>query len=298
MDEAIRTEKLTKRFRSRVAVDGLNLNVKRGQIFGFLGPNGAGKTTTIRMLLGHAKASLGEARVLGARVPDELDKIFRRVGALTESPSFYPTVSARTNLRLLARTAGNRAARKRVDPLLERVGLADRGNDKVGKYSQGMRQRLGLAAALLHDPEVLLLDEPATGLDPAGIREVRDLLVGLRTEGKTVFLSSHLLSEVEQVSDSVAVLSQGRLAWQGGIKELTQSTVPIVRVVVDDVDRAASVLTEGGWIVRREELALLVENAEPSAVNAALSEVGLHPSELSEARRSLEEVFLELTGDA
>jgi ABC-2 type transport system ATP-binding protein len=296
VDEAIKTESLIKRFGSRVAVDELNLEVAPGQIFGFLGPNGAGKTTTIRMLLGHAKATSGSSRVLGAPVPKGLKTVVRRLGALNENPSFYPTVSGRANLKLLAKTAGDRAAQKRVGALLETVGLADRAKDKVGKYSQGMRQRLGLAAALLHDPDLLILDEPVTGLDPAGIREVRDLLTSLRDQGKTVFLSSHLLSEVEQVSDSVAIMSKARVVWQGKLEELTKSTVQTVRVVVGDTTSAYDSLHARGWKVEAEGEALLVEGPTSEEVAGALAVRGIYPRELSQSRRSLEEVFLELTG--
>jgi ABC-2 type transport system ATP-binding protein len=296
VDEAIKTESLTKRFASRVAVDELNLEVAPGQIFGFLGPNGAGKTTTIRMLLGHAKATSGSSRVLGAPVPKGLKTVVRRLGVLNENPSFYPTVSGRTNLKLLAKTAGDRAAQKRVGALLETVGLADRAKDKVGKYSQGMRQRLGLAAALLHDPDLLILDEPVTGLDPAGIREVRDLVTSLRAEGKTVFLSSHLLSEVEQVSDSVAIMSNARVVWQGKLEDLTKSTVQTVRVVVGDPTSAHDSLHARGWKVETEGEALLVEGPTSEEVAGALAVRGIYPRELSQRKRSLEEVFLELTG--
>lgn len=295
MEAAVRTKGLTKRFRRRTAVDELNLEVPAGEIFGFLGPNGAGKTTTIRMLLGQASATAGAASVLGAAVPSGLGRIFRRVGVLTETPAFYPTLSARTNLRLLARTAADRAGLSRVDRLLDRLGLGDRAKDKIGKYSQGMRQRLGLAAALLHDPDLLFLDEPTTGLDPAGIREIRDLLIGLRAEGKTVFLSSHLLSEVEQVCDSVAVVDKGRVVWQGALEALTQTGIATVRVVVSDNDRAARALRAKAWAVRSDGHALLVEGTTGEAVSEALAEAGLHPSELSQSRRSLEDVFLELT---
>jgi len=199
-------------------------------------------------------------------------------------------------LVLLARTAGDGAAVGRVDALLERVGLTDRAGDKVHAYSHGMRQRLGLAAALLHDPELIVLDEPATALDPAGIRDVRGMLAALRDEGRTIFISSHLLSEVEQICDQVAVVSKGRLVYQGTLSGLTAGAGR-VRVGVEEPDRAAQTLRELGWAVVRDADALLVDGVPAREVNRALAERGLYAHAIAEDARRLEDVFLELTED-
>ncbi|MGZ8628595.1 MAG: ABC transporter ATP-binding protein [Actinomycetota bacterium] len=196
-----------------VALDGLDLAVPEGGVFGFLGPNGAGKTTTIRCLLGLVRPSAGRCRLLGAQSPRGLPGVVGRVGSIVETPTFYPRSTGRRNLELLGRVA--RIGRSRVAEVLEQVGLADRADDQVKTYSLGMKQRLGIGAALLKDPEMLLLDEPANGLDPAGIVEVRELLRRLGAEGRTVFVSSHILSEIQQTADRVAILSRGRSVAAG-----------------------------------------------------------------------------------
>ncbi|MFY9588413.1 MAG: ABC transporter ATP-binding protein, partial [Actinomycetota bacterium] len=243
MDVAVETSGLSKRFRKRVAVQPIDLEVPAGSLFGYLGPNGAGKTTTIRMLLGLARPTAGSARLLGAPVPRGLAGVRKRIGSVLENPAFYPRLSARKNLRVLARVAGDAAAAGRVDELLERVGLTDRANDRVRAYSHGMRQRLGLAAAMLHDPELIVLDEPATALDPAGIRDVRGMLAALRDEGRTIFISSHLLSEVEQICDRVCVVSKGRQVYQGTLAGLTTGAGR-VRLAIDDPAAAERALQE------------------------------------------------------
>jgi ABC-2 type transport system ATP-binding protein len=216
----IRTYDLTKRFRKVTAVDAVSFSVQRGEVFGFLGPNGAGKTTTIAMLLGLVHPTAGSAEVLGCDIRRGLSKALPRVGAIVETPTFYPYMSAADNLLLVSLVVGDGADRQ-IPALLEQVGLEGRGADKVGTYSLGMRQRLGLAAALLGNPELLILDEPTNGLDPAGMHEVRLLIRRLADEqGTTVFLSSHLLHEVEQVCDSVVILNKGRLIAQGRVDQL------------------------------------------------------------------------------
>ncbi len=205
------------RGRARVAVDGLDLEVPEGGVFGFLGPNGSGKTTTIRCLLGLARPTAGSCRLLGVPAPAQVGKVIRRVGAIVETPALFPTMSGRRNLRLLARTVG--IGPRAVDLALERVGLAERGDDLVRTYSLGMRQRRGLAQALLKDPELLILDEPANGLDPAGIKEIRELLRSFGAEGRTVFVSSHVLVEIEHTCDRVAILSRGRCVAAGKVRE-------------------------------------------------------------------------------
>jgi ABC-2 type transport system ATP-binding protein len=297
MDMAIETSGLSKRFRRRVAVQPIDLAVPRGSLFGYLGPNGAGKTTTIRMLLGLARPTAGEAALLGQKVPGGLAAIRRSLGSVLEDPAFYPRLSGRSNLKILARTAADDAALGRIEGLLERVDLADRADDDVRTYSHGMRQRLALAAALLHDPELIILDEPATSLDPAGIRDVRALLAHLRDEGKTIFISSHLLSEVEQICDQVAVVSKGRLVYQGSLSGLTAGTAGRVRVMIDEIDDAERVLRLSGWTVTPVEGALLIDGAPAREVNRVLADRGLYASGISEESRSLEDVFLELTED-
>ena len=295
IDAVIETSGLSKRFRKRVAVHPIDLSVPRGTLFGYLGPNGAGKTTTIRMLLGLARPTAGSARMLGREVPKGLAGIRTQLGSVLENPAFYPRISARQNLRILARTAADRNALALVDPLLERLGLADRAKDKVRTYSHGMRQRLGLAAALLHDPDVIVLDEPATALDPAGIRDVRGLLSALRDEGKTIFISSHLLSEVEQLCDHVCVVSKGRQVYQGTLAGLTSRAVEKVRVEVERMDDAEAALRALGWTVEREPDALLVDGVPPGEVNRALADRGLYAHGIAGQSRKLEDVFLELT---
>jgi ABC-2 type transport system ATP-binding protein len=294
IDTVIETSGLSKRFRRRVAVHPIDLSVPRGSLFGYLGPNGAGKTTTIRMLLGLARPSAGSARLLGKPVAGGLGEVRLKVGSLLEDPAFYPRMSARANLKVLARTAADPGARSRIDPLLERMGLSDRANDRVRAYSHGMRQRLGLAAALLHDPDLIVLDEPATALDPAGIRDVRALLSNLRDEGKTIFISSHLLSEVEQLCDHVCVVSKGRQMYNGTLAGLTES-VERVRVEIEGADLAEAALRGLGWTITRDADALLVEGAPANEVNRALADRGLYAHGISQVSRKLEDVFLELT---
>src|SRR5438477_1114156 len=239
--EGLRKEYRRLRGGSTVAVAGLDLAVAEGGVFGFLGPNGAGKTTTIRCLTGLIRPSGGTARLLGASSEAELAAVLPRVGSIVETPAFFPPFSGRRNLRLLGRI--HRIGPKSVDDVLSRVGLGDRGRDPVRTYSLGMKQRLGIAAALLKDPEVLILDEPANGLDPAGIKEVRELLRRLASEGRTVFLSSHILSEVEQVCDRVAILSRGRAVAVGSVHEVLAGGKPASLVVrVENPDRAVDVL--------------------------------------------------------
>src|SRR5215213_1539947 len=228
----------------RLAVDGLDFAVPEGGVFGFLGPNGAGKTTTIRCLLGLVAPTAGTCRLRGVDV-GELHRVVGRVGAIVETPALFPTMSGRRNLELLGRPEG--IGPRRVTATLERVGLAERADDLVKRYSLGMRQRLGLAAALLKDPEVLILDEPANGLDPAGIKEVRDLLRGLGDEGRTVFVSSHLLSEVRQTCDRVAILARGRCVAAGPVTDvLANGHGAGLLVRLEDLDRGRAVLAAAG----------------------------------------------------
>jgi ABC-2 type transport system ATP-binding protein len=296
VSEVIRCEGLTKRYRHTVAVAGLDLSVQAGQVFGVLGRNGAGKTTTMRMLLGLIRPTAGRAWLNGRPVPDPGG--LARVGALIEEPAFYPWLTGRRNLDILARS-GPPLPAGRTDPVaavLTRVGLDRAAGHKVKTYSQGMRQRLGLAVALLRQPPLLLLDEPANGMDPAGIREFRRLLRSLADTGTTVFLSSHLLAEVEQVCDQVAVLRDGRLVGQGRVAELAARRAR-VRVLLRPADQPAAQRLLAGWSAQPDGAdALLVDTADGRRVNEVLGRGGIWADQVSVERAGLEETFLAMTG--
>lgn len=279
-----------------VAVDGLDLDVPEGGVFGFLGPNGAGKTTTIRCLLGLVAPGAGRLRMLGAEVPRALPSVIRRVGAIVETPALFPRFSGRRNLSILGRIDG--IGSSAVGASLARVGLAERADDLVRTYSLGMKQRLGIAVALLKDPAVLVLDEPANGLDPAGIVEVRGLLRSLGAEGRTVFVSSHILSEVQHTADRVAILARGRLVTSGPVSEVLaarQGTGVLVRV--HDPRAGLDALVGAGFDATPADEMVRVSIAPDDAdrVSRALAEAGLFPIELRPDEVDLETVFLELT---
>ena len=300
MTLAIETRGLRKEFGSRrgriVAVDGLDLAVPSGDVHGFLGPNGSGKTTTIRMLLGLARASGGEMALFGERVPAALPRVMGRVGAVVEQPQFTPGFSGRRNLRLLARTAG--VDPRRVPTVLEQVGLAGRERDRFRTYSLGMRQRLAIAATLLKEPDLLILDEPSNGLDPAGIRDMRDLVTGLADAGVTVLLSSHILTEVQQVCHSVTIIGNGRTVASGSVESLLGESRSRTRVGVRDPARAAAMLERAGYGVQREGDDVLVEGHDhPEEISRLLAGERIYVSELSAIRPDLETVFLQLTRD-
>ena len=295
--EGLRKEYRRLRRGPTVAVNGLDLSVPEGGVFGFLGPNGAGKTTTIRCLLGLVRPSAGRAMLLGADTPRGLERVIGRVGSIVETPALYPRFSGRRNLELLGRIAGIGPAR--VREVLEQVGLDERGDDMVKTYSLGMRQRLGIAAALLKDPELLILDEPANGLDPAGIVEVRELVRRLGREGRTVFVSSHILSEVQHTADRVAILARGRSVAAGAVAEVLSAghaTGLIVRL--DDLSAGLRALHEGGIESHRDDGTLRVALApsEAARVTRTLADRGLYVTELRPDEADLETVFLELTG--
>ena len=279
------------------AVDGLDLTVDEGGVLGFLGPNGSGKTTTIRLLLGLVGSDAGEMRMFGRRIPSELPDVISEVGALVETPVFFPGLSGRRNLQLLARVAGLPGSR--VEEVLELVSLRDRARDRVKGYSLGMRQRLGIAAALLKKPRLLLLDEPSNGLDPAGIREIRELLRGLGGAGSTVFVSSHLLAEVEQVCDRVAIINRGRLVTSGSVRDVVdsaRSAATDVLVRVADLSSAEAVLRAAGLEVRPGGDHLLVVGVgDPARISYLLAGSGHYVSELRPLAADLESVFLTLT---
>jgi ABC-2 type transport system ATP-binding protein len=289
-----------KRFRrpAERAVDGIDIVVPRGGVHGFLGPNGSGKTTTIRMLLGLVAADSGRMRVLGHDVPSALPQVIGGVGALVETPLFFPAFTGRRNLQLLATTA--RTPARRVDEVLELVGLAGRDKDKVKGYSLGMRQRLGIAAALLKEPALLILDEPSNGLDPAGIVEMRELVRRLGSDGRTtVFLSSHLLGEVQQVCDRVTILAHGKVVADGPVGEvLATRATGDVRVRVADPIGAKAVLDAAGISATSTGEAWLVHGVDdPARITRVLADAGHYVSELTPLTADLESVFLDLTTD-
>ncbi len=291
----LRKEYRRGRGRPVVAVDDLDLAVPRGGVHGFLGPNGSGKTTTIRMLLGLSSPTSGTVRVLGEPVPGRLPRVIDRVGAVVEQPRFSPGLSGRRNLSLLAGSRG--LPRARVDEALERVGLAGRDRDRYRTYSLGMRQRLAIAAALVKSPDLLVLDEPTNGLDPAGIRDIRELVRDLGRAGVTVLLSSHILAEVQQACDSVTIISAGRMLASGQVEELVgREPAGGVRVGVPDPDAAARVLRGAGLRVVPDGAHLYVDGvADPAEVTRLLAAEQIYVHELVAERPDLETVFLRLT---
>ena len=298
-ESVIETRALRKEFSTRrgtrVAVDDLDLTVPRGGVHGFLGPNGSGKTTTIRMLLGLATPTSGTMRLLGEPVPASLPAVMSRVGAVVESPKFAPHFTARQNLALLAATVGR--DRVAVDDALDKVGLGQRADERFRGYSLGMKQRLAIAATLLKTPDLLILDEPTNGLDPAGIREIRDLVKGLGASGVTVLLSSHILAEVQQVCDSVTIIGNGRLLASGTVDDL-MATTGAYRVVADDPAGAARLLQAQGMSTTADGSALTVQTERPGTdISRVLGEGRVWLHELTPLRADLESVFLDLTAD-
>jgi ABC-type multidrug transport system ATPase subunit len=295
-EAVISTHGLTKRYGPVVAVDGIDLDVRSGDVYGFLGANGSGKTTTVRMLLGLVLATSGSVELLGQEMPKHAGRVLSEVGALVEGPAAYPGLSGRANLALLDAmgTGGTRSDRAaRIDDALDRVGLGGVDRRPVRAYSLGMRQRLGLAGALVRRPRLLVLDEPTNGLDPQGIREIRDLLADLNREGTTVFLSSHLLAEVEQLCDRVGVLDRGRLVVQDRLDTLRGPTGRL-RVRTPDVETARGLLD--GRIEHVDVQELLVRHDDPAALNRLLVEGGVRVELLAPEHRTLEDVVLEAAG--
>jgi ABC-2 type transport system ATP-binding protein len=295
----IETRELSKRFGSRTAVSDLNLTVPAGCAFGFLGHNGAGKTTVIRMLVGLTQPDTGTVRIAGRSLTVHSDEVLARVGAIIEDPRFHPHLSGRENLRVVAAARGPEAQR-RIEPALERVGLKARGNDRVGTYSQGMRQRLGIARCLLADPKLVILDEPMNGLDPGGILELRGLIADLVAEGRTVFVSSHLLDEIEKTCHAAAVIDRGRLIAQGTITELIGDTHTRYDLTCDNPPAALAVLARYPAVAQASQTpsGLRVTLPDPkavSAVTAVLTEAGITVSGFAPVRASLEDRFLRLT---
>lgn len=295
----LHTHKLTKRYGARLAVDALDLEVRRGDIFGFLGPNGAGKTTTIRMCLGLIAPTAGSVAILGQNVAHDGARILPRVGALVEQPALYPYMSGRNNLRAFADALGG-VSEARIDTVLDLVALRGRERDRVKTYSLGMKQRLGIAIALLHDPDLLILDEPTNGLDPAGIVEMRDLLRTLAASGKTIFISSHVLAEVQQICTRVAIINLGRLVIASSVAELTQTHGEFL-ITVDRPREALALLQSQPWGASARldggdhQIVTPAPDGRSAALNLFLMETGFVPGSIAPYEQDLEHIFLRLT---
>jgi ABC-2 type transport system ATP-binding protein len=285
---------LVKRYGAVMAVDHVDLTVERGDVYGFRGPNGAGKTTTLRILLGLIRPDEGEARLFGRNPQTELPEALDGVGGFVETPAFYPYLSGRTNLELLAAFDRNGGA-DRIGELLALVDLTGRAQDRVGHYSQGMKQRLGVAASLLRDPQLLLLDEPTNGLDPGGVRDMRRLVGRLSSEGITVLLSSHLLAEVEELCNRVAIIRLGKVAFEGKLDDLRAGAGTRYRLRTTDLERARAVLQPREVEVKDGELTFTASEDEVAALSRELVGAGLGITALVPERLSLESLFFELT---
>lgn len=301
---AIETVDLLKQFGSQQAVAGISLKVPKGSIFGFLGPNGSGKTTTIRMLLGLAEASSGDIKLLGHAVPKDLQAVLPKVGALVEGPAFYPYMSGKNNLHRLdaADLNSDASTRKiRVEKALERVGLSNAANKKVHAYSLGMKQRLGLANALLKPRQLLILDEPTNGLDPQGTREVRNLIKSLADEGITIFVSSHLLTEIENICSHLAVMTAGKIVAQGSIGDLRKNSETRLILRVDDVAAAKIILTKNGLTDIKSKGKQITAPVTPKFNSASITEQlvkkKIKVQEIRVEQSSLEDYFVGLTGE-
>jgi ABC-2 type transport system ATP-binding protein len=299
MQAVIRTEELTKQFGRQLAVDRLTLTVGPGEVFGFLGPNGAGKTTTIAMLLGLIRPTSGRAMILGYDVQQQPAAALARVGAMIEAPAFYPYLSAYDNLLVLVRVGGLPVAR--IDSVLAAVELTSRARDPFRTFSQGMRQRLAIAAALLPDPQLILLDEPTNGLDPAGQHEIRELIRDLAAAGRTIFLSGHQLHEIEQLCSRVAILKQGRLIAEGRVADLLRQSTGVLVRIQGDAAQALDVLRGLDWVsgIEQHDGAIVIA-APPERtpeITAILAGAGVAIREIRANSETLEDVFLRITSD-
>jgi ABC-type multidrug transport system ATPase subunit len=296
----IETNDLVRKYGNLVAVDGIGLHVSEGSVYGFLGPNGAGKTTTIRMLLGLVRPTRGEVFLFGGPLNKDRLTVLSQVGAMVETPSLYSHLTGYENLEVTRRLTNSPP--KSIEHALSIVGLQEYANRFVREYSQGMRQRLALALALLNEPKLLILDEPTNGLDPAGIREMRDLIKSFPIQfGVTVFLSSHLLAEVQQIASHIGIINKGKLLFQGTIRELEARRANIIRLTIDDLQKAVSALRAAGWDVKEagnNQLSVVSkENLDAARINSLLVNRGINVLHLSTEDWSLESVFMELTGN-
>lgn len=299
-DVVLRTVGLTKRYGSRLALSNLDIAVRRGRVYGFLGPNGSGKTTTIALALGLISPTAGHVEIFGLDTRTKRAAALRRVGATLEGQSYFPHLSARDNLRLWSKLDGTTMSR--IDEVIERVGLTSRARDKVRNYSLGMKQRLAVAAAIMHQPDMVILDEPTNGLDPAGIREFRELVRSLAAGGTTVFVSSHILAEVEQMCDDVGILKAGRLVTEGPVASLLlRHTTSSIALRTTDDARAVDILRAMPWVAsaRIDDGRVIVETEQQqaTAISRALAEQQIWLAELRPQESSLEDVFMEITGE-
>lgn len=299
-DQVIEVRGLTKKFRSLVAVNNLDLNVYRGDVFGFLGPNGAGKSTTIRMLLSLIKPTVGTIKIFGMDIRHDRAKIYKKVGAIVEKPDFYLYLSAYKNMEILGKMSGGDTSKKKIMEMLELVGLSKRYKSKVKTYSHGMKQRLGIAQALLHDPELIILDEPTTGLDPQGMKEIRDLILYLSKEkNKTIFLSSHILREVELIASRMIIINKGTTQVEGTVEDLLKSDKVEVSFEVDRTEEALEAIKNSSWQNQfkdavKNEMAFVLTKTEIAELNKFLIEKGFAVSAVVPVR-SLEDYFLKIT---
>ncbi len=299
-EQVIEVRGLTKKFGSLTAVNNLDLNVYRGDVFGFLGPNGAGKSTTIRMLLSLIKPTTGEMKIFGKSITKNRKEIFSKIGAIVEKPDFYLYLSAYKNLEILGKLSGADTSKKKIMDMLALVGLEKRYKSKVKTYSHGMKQRLGLAQALLHDPELIILDEPTTGLDPQGMKEIRDLIIYLsREKGKTIFLSSHILHEVELITTRMIIINKGTAQVEGTVEELLKSEKVVVTFEVDKIEEAMRTVNESQWrenykSTSKSEINFELTKNEIAMLNKYLIEKGILVSAVVPVR-SLEDYFLRIT---
>lgn len=299
-EKVIEVHGLTKKFGNLIAVDNLDLNVFRGDVFGFLGPNGAGKSTTIRMLLSLIKPTSGTIKIFGLPLNSNRREILKKIGAIVEKPDFYLYLSAYKNLEILGKISGTDISKKKIMEMLDLVGLSSRYKSKVKTFSHGMKQRLGIAQALLHDPELIILDEPTTGLDPQGMKEIRDLIVYLsKSKGKTIFLSSHILREVELIATRMIIINKGKALVEGSVEDLLNSSKVNVTFEVDDIEKALNVINLSAWkdnIKSKEKNLITFEmnNHEIAALNKYLVENSINVSAVIPIR-SLEDYFLKIT---
>lgn len=296
-DQILMTNDLTKKYKKHTSVDGVNLRIERGQIYGFLGPNGAGKTTTIRMLLGLIKPTKGNIEIFGQNLNKNRLQILQRIGSLVESPTYYGNLTGRENLEAVRRLRD--LPEKRVNEVLEIVRLTKVANRLTKEYSLGMKQRLGIAAALLSNPDLLILDEPTNGLDPSGIQEIRELIKELPKAGMSVLVSSHLLSEIDQMATQVGIINNGKMIFQDSIERLRQKRKPLLKVGVSDVMKANEILKSRELKADLQGDFLWLSQTEPefvSEINFILVHSGVSVYRLEEVKRTLEDIFLELTG--
>ncbi|WP_060206563.1 ABC transporter ATP-binding protein [Sporosarcina koreensis] len=296
-DQILMTNELTKKYKKHTSVDGLNLRIERGQIYGFLGPNGAGKTTTIRMLLGLIKPTKGSVEIFGHNLNKNRLQILQRIGSLVESPTYYGNLTGRENLEAVRRLRD--LPEKRVSEVLEIVRLTKVANRLTKEYSLGMKQRLGIAVALLSNPDLLILDEPTNGLDPSGIQEIRELIKELPEAGMSVLVSSHLLSEIDQMATQVGIINNGKMIFQDSIERLRQKRKPLLKVGVNDVMKANAILKERELKADLQDDFLWLSQTDPayvSEINSILVHSGVSVYRLEEVKRTLEDIFLELIG--